>query len=316
MSLHVIVGAGPTGVAAARLLADSGDSVRLVSRRGSGPEHPRIERIAADASDPARLTEITHGARTLANCAMPAYDRWPAEYPPIAAALLTAAERTGAGLALVGNTYVYGPQHDPLTPMTPDLPIAPTTVKGRVRAQMWEDALAAHRAGRVRVLEVRGSDYLGAGAGSLYTLMTAPRVIAGEPAAYVGDFDAPHSWTYTVDVARTLVAAAQTEDAWGRAWHVPSVTLSARELTARIAAIAGRPTPALAHLSADAVREIGATDSIMREVVEMLYLFERPSLLDFSDTRQAFGLEPVPLDELLTQTVHAIAAASATIARP
>ncbi|MCW2932363.1 MAG: monooxygenase FAD-binding protein, partial [Actinomycetia bacterium] len=49
MSEHVVVGAGAVGTAAALLLAQRGDHVRLVTRRGTGPQHPDIELVAADA---------------------------------------------------------------------------------------------------------------------------------------------------------------------------------------------------------------------------------------------------------------------------
>ena len=166
MSLYVIVGAGATGSAAARLLADAGEQVRLVTRRGSGPAHDRIDRVTADATDTARLIELTRGAAALLNCAMPAYDRWPSEFPPLAASLLAAAERGGADYVMLGNTYGYGPVDGPATE---DLPMAPTSVKGRVRAQMWHDAHAAHEEGRVRVTEVRAGAFLGAGAYSPFT---------------------------------------------------------------------------------------------------------------------------------------------------
>ena len=61
--LHVIVGAGPVGTATARLLAERGERVRVVTRRGTGPEHPAIERVAADAADagPARRADRGRG---------------------------------------------------------------------------------------------------------------------------------------------------------------------------------------------------------------------------------------------------------------
>lgn len=37
VSLHVIVGAGPVGAATATLLAERGEQVRILSRRGIGP---------------------------------------------------------------------------------------------------------------------------------------------------------------------------------------------------------------------------------------------------------------------------------------
>ncbi|MDX6258250.1 MAG: hypothetical protein QOJ11_4584 [Frankiales bacterium] len=308
MSLHVVVGAGATGVATARQLADSGEQVRLITRRGSGPEHPGIERVTADATDAERLTGLVGGASTLFNCAMPSYDRWPTDWPPLAAALLTAAERTGAGYLMLGNVYGYGPIDGPFTE---DLPMAPTTVKGRVRAKMWNEAVAAHHAGRVRVAEVRASDFLGAAAASVYTLMVLPLLLAGEPAAYPADLDAPHSWTYAGDAARVLIAVSQDDRSWGRPWHVPSTTeLGARELTTRLADVAGvaaGPAARLKRMSAEELDRMASADSIMAEVVEMQYLFQQPLLLDSSQTEQAFGLRPTPLDEVLTETVKGTA---------
>ncbi|WP_157467383.1 hypothetical protein [Frankia sp. QA3] len=50
-----------------------------------------------------------------------------------------------------------------------------------------------------------------------------------------GDPDAAHSWAYVGDVARALVAISRDERAWGRVWHAPSVPLSVRELSRRLA---------------------------------------------------------------------------------
>jgi nucleoside-diphosphate-sugar epimerase len=190
VSRHVIVGAGVTGSATAQRLAEAGEQVRLVSRRGSGPVHEHIERVAADATDAVRLSELAAGAATVFNCAMPPYDRWPSEFPPLSAAVLTAAERSGANYVLLGNDYGYGPVDGPFTE---DLPMRPSSSKGAVRARMWQDALAAHEAGRVRATEVRATDYVGTGATSPFTLMVAAPLLAGAPTVYPGDLDAPHS---------------------------------------------------------------------------------------------------------------------------
>ncbi|MBU3062950.1 NAD-dependent epimerase/dehydratase family protein [Nocardia sp. NEAU-G5] len=294
-----MVGAGATGSSAARLLADAGEQVRLVTRRGSGPAHDRIERVAVDATDTARLIEATRGAAALFNCAMPAYDRWPAEFPPLAASLLAAAERSGADYVMLGNTYGYGPVDGPVTE---DLPMAPTSVKGRVRAQMWHDALAAYEAGRVRVTEVRASDYLGVGAYSPFTIMVGTPVLVGSPVSYPGDLDAPHSWTYTGDAARTLIAAARNEKSWGRAWHVPSTSrASVRALAAHLALVAAVPGPELTHMTRAELKEIGRTDSIMAEFPEMLYLYDRPNILDTSLTASLLNIAPTPIDVVLDE---------------
>ncbi|MGN9788178.1 NAD-dependent epimerase/dehydratase family protein [Nonomuraea sp. ZG12] len=308
MSLYVIVGAGATGSALARLLADQGERVRLVTRRGSGPVHPLIERLPADASDAARLTELAAGATVVFNCAMPPYDRWPAEWPPLAAALLSAVERSGADYVMLGNTYGYGPVDGPVVE---GLPMAPTSRKGQVRAEMWHDARAAHEAGRVRVTEVRAGDFLGAGAYSPFTLMIGPQVLAGAPAAYPGDLDAPHSWTYTGDAARTLIAAARHEESWGRDWHVPSTSdISVRQLAGRLASTAGTPAPRLRHMPSHELAEIGRTDSIMAEFPEMLYLYDRPNILDASAARKTLGVTPTPIDDVLREMAAQTSGAS------
>jgi nucleoside-diphosphate-sugar epimerase len=301
MSVHVVVGAGPVGSATARLLAQRGERVRVVTRRGSGPKHPAIERIAADASDAGALSRLAEGAVGLYNCANPAYHRWPTDWPPIARALLTAAEHSGAVLATVGNLYGYGPVDAPMTERTP---LRATSVKGGVRVRMWQDALAAHQAGRARVTEVRGSDYLGAGAQTPLTVLVMPRVLAGKRAVVPADLDVPHSWTYVGDVARTLVAAAEHEHAWGRAWHVPSApAASVRELAAQIATLAGTPAPRLSQMPAPVLWLGGVFDRTVRELRETTYQFRRPFVLDSSAATAAFGIEPTALDRSLRETI-------------
>lgn len=300
MSPHVIVGAGVTGSATARRLAEAGEQARLVSRGGGGPAHEHIERVAADATDAVRLSELAAGAATVFNCAMPPYDRWPSEFPPLSAAVLTAAERGGANYVLLGNDYGYGPVDGPFTE---NLPMRPSSAKGTVRARMWQDALAAHEAGRVRATEVRAADYVGAGATSPFTLMV-PAVLAGAPAVYPGDLDAPHSWTYIGDVAATLVAAARHDGSWGRAWHVPSTsTASARELATRLAATAGARAPTLRRMTRADLEEMGRVSPVMLEFLEILYLYERPAVLDSSLTTNVLKVTATPLDQVLHEMI-------------
>ncbi|MDG4802906.1 NAD-dependent epimerase/dehydratase family protein [Micromonospora sp. WMMD980] len=308
MALHVIVGAGPVGTATARLLAERGERVRVVTRRGTGPEHPSVERVAADAGDADRLTALTEGAVALHNCANPAYHRWPTDWPPLAAALLTAAERSGAVLATVGNLYGYGPVDAPMTEATP---LAATGTKGRVRNRMWADALAAHRAGRARVTEVRGSDYIGVGGTSL-AMMVLPRVLAGQRVFLPVAWDAPHTWTYVPDVARTLVVAATDPVAWGRAWHVPSApAVSMRELAVRTATRAGAPAPRLTRMPYPLLWAAGAVNPFARELRETAHQFARPFVLDSTAATVTLGIDPTPLDRIVDEIVTGLRAPAA-----
>ncbi|GAA3032234.1 NAD-dependent epimerase/dehydratase family protein [Streptosporangium longisporum] len=294
MTFTVVLGAGSTGMATTRLLADSGERVRQLTRSGGGVEHPLVERVAADASDADSLTSLTEGAAALINCAAPPYDRWPEEFPALAAAQLTAAERTGVGYVMLGNVYGYGPVHGPFTE---ELPMSPTTVKGAVRARIWENALAS----RARVTEVRAADLLGADAYSLFNLTATRPLLAGDPAFLPYDLDVPQSWSYTGDVARTLVAAARAERSWERAWHVPSTVISARELATRLTFLTGAPGPKLESLPLEEIHRLAGTDPIMAEVPEMQYLYRRPFVLDSTLTQRTFGFGAAPLDDALVE---------------
>ncbi|MDX3230851.1 NAD-dependent epimerase/dehydratase family protein [Streptomyces sp. ME19-01-6] len=308
MSLHVIVGAGPVGSATARLLVARGERVRLLTRRGGGPELAGIDRIAADATDSDTLARHTEGAVALYSCAGPAYHRWSADWPPLGAALMRAAEATGAVLVTTGNLYGYG-QVD--VPMTEQLPLRPNSVKGEVRAKLWADALAAHEAGRIRTAEVRGSDYLGAGAGSPFSVMVLPKVLAGRSGSIPADLDAPHSWTYVGDVARTLVAVAADENAWGRPWHVPTAPpLSIRALATRAAELAEAPAARVATMPGFALRLAGLFNPAARELLEVQYQLRRPFILDSSAAMAAFGIDPTPTDEALRETIEGLRTAT------
>ncbi len=299
--MQLVIGAGAVGTATARLLAERGEEVRLVTRSGGGPEHPAIERVAADATDGDALAKLAGGATAIYSCAGPAYPRWATDWPPLAAGLLRAAESSGAVLVTTGNLYGYGAVDGP---MTEDLPLRPNSEKGRVRVRIWEQALAAHRAGRIRTAEVRGSDYLGAGAVSPLTVLVLPKVVRGERASVPADLDAPHSWTYTGDVARTLVAVASDEGSWGRAWHVPTgPPLSIRDVAARAAELTGAPAPRLSAMPYPVLWLGGLFNPMARAVRETQYQFRGPFVLDSSAATEAFGISPAPLDDVLRETI-------------
>lgn len=302
MAVQLVVGAGAIGTATALLLAGRGDQVRLVTRSGSGPVHPAIERIAADASDANALSPMAEGAAVIYSCAGPAYPRWATDWPPLAASLLRAAETSGALLMTTGNLYGYGAVD---VPMTEDLPLRPNSEKGRVRVRIWNEALEAHRAGRIRTAEVRGSDYLGAHAVTPLTLLVLPKVVAGKRASAPADLDAPHSWTYTGDVARTLLAVAADAESWGRAWHVPTgPPKSFREVAVRAAKLAGAPAPRLSAMPYPVLWLGGLFNPMARAVRETQYQFRRPFVVDSSAATKRYGIQPTSLDDAVRETIE------------
>lgn len=303
MALHLVVGAGPVGSTTARLLADRGNAVKLATRSGGGPSHPGIELVRLDASDVDALSEAAAGAAAVYNCVNPPYASWPTLWPTLAEAFLGAAEHTGAALVTMGNLYAYGPV--PGGRMTEDLPPASNETKGRVRARMWEQTLAAQQAGRVRVAEVRASDFFGPEVKNSHVgERFVPRILAGKGVRMVGDPSQPHSWTYMPDVAATLARVGTGGDGWGRPWHVPTLAaMPAIELARRVATTAGAPTPRVTGMPDVALRLAGLAVPMLRELRAMSYQFDRPFVLDSTVTEKALGLHATPLEAQLRATV-------------
>ena len=294
--MHVIVGFGPIGSATAQLLADRGETVRVVTRGGGGPAHPLIERVAADASDTRRLTELTRGAEVLYNCANPKYTEWADKWFPMNNAMIAAARAAGAVYAITAPVYGYGPQ--PGGRMTENTPLAAVGRKGRIRNRLWADALDSG----VRTFEVRGSDYVGGGAAGVFSAVLLPALTGRRTAWMPGRLDMPHSWTYPGDVARALVTLAGDDRAYGRGWHVPTpAPITVRELADRYTALTGAPRLTMRALPRFVMRAAGLVNPMARELAEMDYQFYAPLVLDSSLTERTFGLAPTDLDVALRE---------------
>ncbi len=304
MGTEIVVGAGAVGTATALELVGQGREVVMVTRSGSGPVGAGISRVAADAADGEAMARIATGAEAIYNCANPPYHRWPTEWPPIAASLLSAAVASGAVLVTMSNLYGYGPVDHP---MVEEDPLAAPGVKGRVRATMWSDALEAHRSGRARVTEARASDFFGPHVvGTSHFGRNMAKLLAGRRISVLGDPDAPHSWTYVPDAGRTLALLAHDDRAWGRAWHVPSApAVSQRELATEFCDLAGLPAPRVSGVPSLALVAAGLFSSQLRELRETLYQFDRPFVLDSSAVKRQFGLEATPRDAALRTTLEA-----------
>ena len=304
MGTHTIVGAGAVGTGTARALIERGEQVRVVTRSGGGLDHPAVERVAADATDKARMIELAADCVAIYNCANPPYHKWASDWPPLSDSFLATAEATGARLVTMSNLYGYA---EDSSPMKATDPLDAPTKKGAIRVDMWEQALAAHEQGRIQATEVRASDYFGPGLGDTAHLgdRFVPRVMKGKSASVLGATDVKHSWTYIDDVCEMMAIAGTDERALGRAWHVPTVDpKTVEEMAAAVAAAAGVSTPKVRTLPAPLIKVAGVFVPVMRELPEMMYQFTKPFVIDADDTTEVFGIEATPLDQQIDATIE------------
>lgn len=219
----------------------------------------------------------------------------------MSASLLTAAERTGATLVTSSNLYPYGPGTEPMTEGAPDLA---TDHKGRLRAGMWAEAKARHDQQRLRAVEVRAADYVGAGVGANGHLpRQLPTARRGRTAWVMGSPDQPHSWTDVLDVARTLVAVATREGTWGQVWRAPSnPARTQRQALTDVLATVDLPAVAVRGYPRLVTAWGGRVSEMLREVDEVSYMFDRPYVMSSTHTQQTLGLDPTPWSEVSLRT--------------
>jgi nucleoside-diphosphate-sugar epimerase len=301
-NLHVIFGAGPVGMAVMEALVSRGQRVRLVNRSGRANAPEGVELAAGDATDPATTRDLCRGAAVVYNCTNPPYTKWPDLFPPLQAGVLAGAASAGARLVVMENVYMYGPTGG--RPLTEDLPYAATTRKGRVRAKMAEELLAAHQAGRVQIAIGRASDYFGP-RGLLAAM--GERVfypaLAGKAAQAMGNLDLPHTQSYLPDIGQGLAILGEREEALGQAWHLPSPeTVTTRQFIELVFEETGQP-PKVQVLPKFMLKILSLFSPMMRELDEMLYEFEEPFILDHSKFEQAFGNHATPLHEAIRTTI-------------
>ncbi len=300
--LAVVLGAGPVGLTVGKIFQERGHAVRYVTRSGRPVNQGRAETRAADLRDPAAVVQATAGASVIVHAAGIPYQDWTREFPLMQTAVLEAA-RSGAVLALAENLYSFTADAMPLTETSPEVP---PTKKGALRLALSRQWLEAQAAGSVRAVSIRASDYFGPGAtrspNSHFGQRFFPAFEAGKPVAFLGNPDAPHSFTYLPDYARALVDAALDPAAWGRAWICPSIgPTSARTVAQRFAAEAGTSVR-VSRLPSAAVKLLGLFNPLIREVVEMLYQFEREFTVDTSAFEGHFGWKATDLAQAVRET--------------
>ena len=299
---HVVFGAGQVGRTLAARLASDGQSVRVVSLHQPSSLPTWVEWRAADVTDPDAATQAALDGAVLYQCLNAPYDKWPELFPPLQRGVLAAAERTGALLVTLENLYGYGPTGG--APITEDLPLAADTVKGRTRAAMTRELLAAADAGRVRIAIGRASDFFGPGvtASALGARFFA-RAVSGKKADFLGNPNLRHTYSYVPDIAHGLATLGTDERAAGQVWHLPGpATVTTREIAAIVSDELERsvdlrimPRPLLSMLA--------VVSPLLRALKEMAYEFEEPFVLDTTKYESTFGSAGTPLHTAVADTI-------------
>jgi nucleoside-diphosphate-sugar epimerase len=302
--LHVILGTGPVGTTLADELIARGRRVRLVNRSGKGQAPAGAELIKGDAMRPEVVRDLSQGAAVVYHAANVAYQDQVEVMPRLQESVLAGVVASGAKLVVMDTLYMYGTTHGQV--MSEDTPFRATTRKGRMRAQLAQRYLRAHRDGLLPVTLARAADFYGPRVrNSVLGDRVFPQALAGRRVQLMGNIDLPHSYSYIGDVARTLALLGEREEADGRAWHVPVTPpeLTQRSMAELIGWVLGKPVKTLAFPKL-AIQAFGLFDPFMHEFVEMFYQYQEPQIVDASAIAQRFSLTATPVKEAIRTTVR------------
>ena len=299
--LHVVLGAGPLGLAVARHLASRGDRVRAAVRSERADLPHGVEVVGVDLSVEADAKRACGGATVVYHCVNPPYAKWPELHPPLMSAIIEGAATAGARLVFGDNLYAYGPVDGPLTEDLPQLARGPN---GQVRAQIAETLLRAHKTGRIRATIGRAASFFGP---HVHESTVGDRVFAravtGKAAQVLGDPDLPHTVTYIEDFGRALVTLGERDEALGEVWHVPNAeAVTMRSFVQMVFESAGHPFR-LRTAPRWGIAMAGLFNPTMRAVKEQLYQSERPWVVDSTKFELTFGWTATPLRDAVAATV-------------
>jgi len=299
---HVIFGTGPVGLAVMDELVKGGQQVSMVNRSGRAAVPAEVQVVAGDATDPAFTRQVCAGATVVYQCTNPPYSEWVARFPPLQAGVLAGAAAAGAKLVAIENLYMYGPTGGKA--LVESLPYAAKTRKGQVRAAMAEALLTAHQQGQVRVVIARAADFFGPRVKvSALGERIFPAALAGKPVQVLGNPDLPHTYSYMPDIGKALVRLGAAEHALGQVWHLPSATtVTTRQLLHMVGEVIGKPVR-VQTVPKVVLQAMALFNRDLREVLEMIYQFEEPFVVDGSKFVQAFGNQATPLPVALRATV-------------
>ena len=301
---HVIFGTGPVGLALVDQLVERGHQVRVVNRSGTAPVPAQVEQMAGDAADPDFALDAASGAGVVYQVLNPPYHRWPEEFPPLQRGVMSAAQVAGARFVSFENLYMYGNTGG--NAIDESTPMKPHTRKGTGRLWMAEELAELSDKGDLELATARASSYFGPRATWQSPLgeRVIGRALDGKSAQVIGDPETKHSYTYLKDLSRVLATLGTDGRAVGEVWHVPNAP--ARTTTEIIGMIGDElgqkikvsPVPELL------LRMMGLFNPTVRELNEMLYEFKNDFVTNGEKFTEAFGMQPMPLDQAVAETVE------------
>jgi nucleoside-diphosphate-sugar epimerase len=291
--IHVVFGAtGAYGYAVARKLLERGYKVRAVARdEGKAAKlfPGKVEIALADVMKEEETSRVCKDASVIYLGHNFPYGRWKNYYLRSMLNILKGCEGSRPLVVFPGNVYGYGRfQH---LPVDESHPLDAKSEKGVLRNQIEAILLDYNLKGKLSVVSPRFADFYGPNVvNDLYGAMFR-NAINGKPVIWPVNADVEHNFTYIDDAAEATLLMVQDTNTYGKVFHVSGPTITARRFIEEIFHATGKRS-VIKVLSRKFIRAVGIFNSNARELIELLYEYEDPYVLDdtkFLKTFPAFS---------------------------
>ena len=302
---------GAVGKALAAKLAERGQPFRAVGRaeerlrRDFRAYEPLVEYCAADLSDPAAAARAAAGVDTILYTVGVPYPQFE-QHPKLTRIALKAGAAAGVRQYVhLSTVYPYGvPQQEFVSESHPRNPKA---FKGRMRQEQEDLVLAADNPHGMRTTILRPPDFYGPDLELSYVRAMFDAALKGGTANVIGPIDTPHEFIFVPDLAETLIALSEKEEAYGKAWNVAGPGLITTRQFAEQVFCAVDQKPRLRVAGKFMLRVLGVFNPFLRELVEMHYLWTTPVKLDDTRLRQLLpNLHKTPYTDGIRATINAM----------
>lgn len=303
--MQAILGSGGAiGKELAKALTEYTNEIRLVSRTPTTDQLLSTDLLHADevrkAVEGASVVYVTAGLPYN-------YKLWKEKWPPIISNVIAACKEYDTKLVFFDNIYMYDKNN--LNGMTEETPINPPGKKGEVRAQIADMVIDETRGGKLTALIARAADFYGPAIEktSVLTETVLKPLSQGHKANWMGSADCKHSFTYTPDAGKATALLGNTKDAYNQVWHLPTAAppLTGKEWVKQLSEELG-VKPKYHEIPKFLVRVMGLFSPLMKELVEMMYQYDRDYVFDSSKFEKRFDFKPTPYADGIKKTIKAL----------
>jgi nucleoside-diphosphate-sugar epimerase len=210
----------------------------------------------------------------------------------------------------VSTVYPYGkPQREFVDESHPR---DPHTFKGRMRKEQEDLVFQADSRNGMRTTIVRPPDFYGPHAELSYVRAIFDAALKGGRANLIGPIDTPHEFIFVPDLAKTLLALSERDEAYGSAWNIAGPgPITTRRFAELVFADVGQ-RPRLRVADKFMLRILGLFNPLLREVAEMHYLWTTPVKLDDNRIRRLLpNLQKTPYEDGIRATIQSMREADA-----